>query len=172
MSVVLGITFTASLISVFSSVTAGALSDRYGHRAIMAVGIAGGIVLTYPFLRVVGPGETVPTLIAFVALYTFAITPSFAASAMFLSEQFDTGSRRTGASLGFQLASTLGGGFAPVILASLLAAQNGGLGLILAFVIGTSVLSALAVAVATERRRPVSFAGDAAAARSNPAIAD
>ena len=43
----------------------------------------------------------------------------------FITEQFATTSRYTGASLGYQLAATLGGGFAPLISANILAASGG-----------------------------------------------
>lgn len=169
-SVVLGITFIASLVSVFFALAAGALSDRYGRKTIMIFGLVSGVVFTYPFLRMIGSGDIVLTLIAFVVLFALIITPIFAAGVAFLSEQFDTGSRYTGAALGYQLASTIGGGFAPVILASLLAAQAGGLGLILVFVIGAGVLSTLAIA-ASVGRRPATIL-KVPAAQTNPALVE
>ena len=44
----------------------------------------------------------------------------------FTTEIFATGSRYTGASLGYQLSSTLGGGFAPLISAALVAGATPG----------------------------------------------
>lgn len=169
-SVVLGITFIASLVSVFFALAAGALSDRYGRKTIMIFGLVSGVVFTYPFLRMIGSGDFVLTLIAFVVLFALIITPIFAAGVAFLSEQFDTGSRYTGAALGYQLASTIGGGFAPVILASLLAAQAGGLGLILVFVIGAGVLSTLAIAASVGRRPATTL--NVPAAQTNPALVE
>ena len=49
--------------------------------------------------------------------------------AAFTTEIFATGNRYTGASLGYQLSSTLGGGFAPLIAATLVAGTTAGNGL-------------------------------------------
>ena len=46
--------------------------------------------------------------------------------AAFIAEQFGTESRYTGASLGYQLATLLGAGFTPTIVASLYAGPGGG----------------------------------------------
>ncbi|MCX4790203.1 hypothetical protein OG369_29690 [Streptomyces sp. NBC_01221] len=46
--------------------------------------------------------------------------------ATFISEMFGTRARCTGASLGYQPATTLGAGLAPLIATSLLAAAGGG----------------------------------------------
>jgi hypothetical protein len=75
--------------------------------------------------------------------------------AAFISEMFATGSRYTGASLGYQLSTTLGGGFAPLIAASLVAGAAAGNGLlrVALFTAAACLLSALVVALATETSR-------------------
>jgi MFS transporter, MHS family, shikimate and dehydroshikimate transport protein len=151
LSSVLGIQVVGAVVCVAAEIAAGALSDAYGRRATLIFGMVAGALFTYPFLRLIGTGSTALTMLGFVLMYGLVIAPMFGPCGAFLSEQFSTGSRYTGASLGYQGASTIGGGFAPVILASLLAAQDGGLGLILLLVIGVGVLSALAVAASTER---------------------
>jgi MFS transporter, MHS family, shikimate and dehydroshikimate transport protein len=72
--------------------------------------------------------------------------------AAFTSEMFATASRYTGASLGYQLSTTLGGGFAPLIAASLVAGASAGHGLlrVALFAAGACLLSAIVVAAATE----------------------
>ncbi|MEU0426191.1 MFS transporter [Streptomyces canus] len=150
-SAVLGIQVIGGLVCVGAEIASGALSDTYGRRAVLIFGMVAGALFTYPFLLLVGSGSTGLTMLGFVVMYGLVIAPMFGTCGAFLSEQFSTGSRYTGASLGYQGASTIGGGFAPVILASLLAAQHGGLGLILLLVIGVGVISALAVAASSER---------------------
>ncbi|MER7922337.1 MFS transporter [Streptomyces sp. NPDC096057] len=148
---VLGIQVLGGIACVLGELAAGALSDRYGRRAILIFGMLVGALFAYPFLRLIGSGSTGLTLLAFVVMYGVAIGPMFGPCGAFLSEQFSTGSRYTGASLGYQGASTVGAGFGPVVFASLLAAQNGGLGLIMLLVIGIGVVSAFAVALSRER---------------------
>jgi len=72
--------------------------------------------------------------------------------AAFISEMFATGNRYTGASLGYQLSTTLGGGFAPLIAASLVAGAATGNGLlrVALFTAGSCLLSALVVTLAKE----------------------
>ena len=64
---------------------------------------------------------------------------------------FGTTSRYTGASLGYQISSTLGGGFAPLIAASLAAA--GGFGRVALFASATALVSAVVIALARESSR-------------------
>ena len=75
--------------------------------------------------------------------------------AAFISEMFATGNRYTGASLGHQLSTTLGGGFAPLIAASIVAGAATGNGLlrVALFTAGACLLSALVVALAKETSR-------------------
>jgi hypothetical protein len=69
--------------------------------------------------------------------------------AALLTESFDTRTRYTGASLGYQLASLLAG-FAPPIAGSLLGA--GGTGLVALFVVAVHLLSGAAVWRSRESR--------------------
>jgi hypothetical protein len=69
-------------------------------------------------------------------------------SAAFISEMFDTEHRYTGASLAYQIASTLGGGFSPLIAATLAAA--GCFAPVTVYIMGTFVLSLIIVWLAKE----------------------
>jgi hypothetical protein len=66
------------------------------------------------------------------ALYLLTIVTSgvihsamYGPMAAFMAEMFGTGTRYTGTSLGYQLASVIGGGFGPLIATSLLALGGG-----------------------------------------------
>jgi MHS family shikimate/dehydroshikimate transporter-like MFS transporter len=146
-SSILAIQAVGALLCALSEILCGLLSDIYGRRLVMLFGMVVGMLFTYPFLQLLSSGSVIQTTVAFLVMYAFVIAPMFGPCAAYLSEQFDTGSRYTGASLGYQAASTLGGGFVPIILGSLLVAQNGGYGLILLFVVGICVMSSFAVAL-------------------------
>ncbi|MFD4350736.1 MFS transporter [Streptomyces coelicoflavus] len=154
LSAILGIQVLGGLACVAGYVVSGAASDRFGRRTVIAFGAVAGCLFTYPFMLLIGSGEAPKTMLAFLVMFGVVVGPLFGPTGAFLSEQFDTGSRYTGASLGYQAASTIGGGFAPLILVSLLTAQDGGLGLILLFAIGVGVLSVVALAAMRPRTGP------------------
>jgi MFS transporter, MHS family, shikimate and dehydroshikimate transport protein len=72
--------------------------------------------------------------------------------AAFTTEVFTTRNRYTGASVGYQLSSTPGGGFAPLIAATLVAGTATGNGLlrVALFAAGAALISAITIAVAKE----------------------
>jgi len=67
-----------------------------------------------------------------------------------LTESFGTAERYTGASLGYQLASLLGGGFAPLIGGGLLAAGRGHSGYVALFVAASAAATAVAACLIGE----------------------
>ncbi len=73
--------------------------------------------------------------------------------AAFLTEMFTTEMRYSGASLGYQLAAVIGGGFAPLIAASLMAG-TGTVHSVAAYVAVAGVISVIAVATTHESYRP------------------
>lgn len=127
------------------------LSDRLGRRPVMIGGLVGAAVFGYPLLAMVGSGDQVVATFGFIGL-ALCQSASFGPIAAFVAEQFATGSRYTGASLGFQLASLLGGGFTPLVLATIYAASGQSLGAAVAFVAGISVLSAATLFFGRETR--------------------
>lgn len=163
-SVILGIQVLGGVCCALSMIAFGAISDRFGRRRTLGFGMVTGALLSYPFLQLIGTGDTVSTLLAYLMFYIFVNGPLFGPSGAFLSEQFETGSRYTGASLGYQAASTLGGGLVPILLASLFSAQNGGRGLVLFLLIGVGVTSACALAIgaATSHRNSTAITDNAA----------
>ncbi|MFL4908221.1 MFS transporter [Streptomyces sp. MMS24-I2-30] len=168
LSAVLGIQVLGGLTCVVGYAVSGAASDRFGRRTVIVFGGVAGSLFTFPFLQMIGSGEALETTAAFLVMFGLVVGPLFGPTGAFLSEQYDTGARYTGASLGYQAASTVGGGLAPLILASLLATQDGGHGFILLFVIGIGVLSVLALAAMKPRTET---AAPAAVPRAAPRLA-
>lgn len=156
LSLVLAIQSAAGLVGVIGQLASGALSDKFGRKKVMIFGMLAGSVFAYPFLLLVGTGGFIQILIAFCVMNAIAVSPMFGPVAAYLSEQFLTGARYTGSSLGYQLASTVGGGFGPLLLAGLFAAESGAghLYLIL-FVVGVGIVSAVAMWI-LGRIRPTS----------------
>jgi MFS family permease len=98
------------------------LSDRYGRRPVMMFGAVLGIVLSFPIFWMIAQGSTLLLFLGMIIGMPLVQSAIYGPSAAFISEMFSTEYRYTGASLGYQTASTLGGGVSPLIAASLAAA--------------------------------------------------
>lgn len=108
----------ASLISIMFVVLGGRLSDKLGRRPVMIGGLVLFIVYLTPMFQLLSSNNILLIFVAFtVGLMIHSIL--FGPLAAFVSEQFGTSSRYTGASLGYQLATLLGAGFTPGIVAQI-----------------------------------------------------
>lgn len=108
----------ASAISIVFVLLGGRLSDRFGRRPVMIAGLALFIAYLFPMFGMLGSGNVGLVFLAFtVALILHSSL--YGPLAAFVSEQFGTTSRYTGAAVGYQLATLIGAGFTPGIIAGL-----------------------------------------------------
>jgi MFS family permease len=146
--------FGLSISGLFSSagvLVFGKLSDTLGRRWLMMAGGIAVALLTYPLFAAIGSGTIALVFIAFVTLkvlYSMIYGPM----AAFLAEQYPPRSRYTGISLSYQLASLIGAGFTPVILASLYAASGKDIGPVIWFMMGMCAISVVAVFLTRETK--------------------
>ncbi|MCM3336990.1 MFS transporter, partial [Bacillus subtilis] len=96
----------------------GALSDRLGRRAVYGAGIAAAALWTFSFFPLLNSGWQ-SALVIGVAVGMICHAAMFGPQAAFITEQFPTRVRYTGASLAVTLAGLLSGS-TPVILLTLL----------------------------------------------------
>ncbi|MFF0424793.1 MFS transporter [Streptomyces sp. NPDC004520] len=120
--VMTGLLFT-SLTGLVSIPLFSALSDRLGRRAVVLGGAAGVVLLAYPVYALVDARSPVLLILGMV-LGQVVQSAMYAPLGPLLSEMFGTRVRYTGASLGYQLAALIGGGFTPMLAGSLLSSAE------------------------------------------------
>ncbi|MFG2751699.1 MFS transporter [Streptomyces xanthophaeus] len=95
----------------------GALSDRIGRRPVTLIGAVGMIGWAFAFFALLDTRSFWAIALAVGLLLHGAM---YGPQAAFISEMFDTKVRYSGASMGSQLASIIGGALAPIIAVALL----------------------------------------------------
>jgi len=116
-------TLIASAVEVPVIFFAGALSDRIGRRPVTAVGLVGAALWSFALFPLVASGGVVVITAAAIVGAAFHGLIVGGMSAFFV-ELFPTAARYTGFSLGYQLASVVSGGVAPLIGVALLNAYG------------------------------------------------
>ncbi|WP_427005864.1 MFS transporter [Pseudarthrobacter sp. H2] len=108
----------ASLVSIVFVLLGGKLSDKVGRRPVMIGGLVLFVIYLVPMFALLSSNNIMLIFVAF-AIGLMIHSTLFGPLAAFVSEQFGTTSRYTGASLGYQLATLLGAGFTPGIVAQI-----------------------------------------------------
>jgi len=131
----------------------GRLSDRFGRKPMYMAGAVFSLLFCFPFFALVDTKEPVLIWLAIVLGVNVGHDLMYGPQAAYYSELFGTRVRYSGASLGYQLASVLSGGFAPLIAAALLVANDGSPTLVAAYMAVMGVITVVATAMAPETYR-------------------
>jgi MFS family permease len=141
----------ASFFGIFTVLLAGRLSDRFGRKPVILTGILAFTALLAPLFGWWGSGNAWLVFLGFlIALQLHGLI--YGPLAAFIGEQFGTTARYTGASLGYQMATLLGAGFTPGLLATLFKNGGGSITPVVLFLTGMGVVSALCVFITHEGR--------------------
>jgi len=142
-----------SLLHVFTIPAFAMLADRVGRRPVMLAGAGLTVVLIHPVFLMIGEGSTLLLFLGYAIGNPLLQAMMYGPLAAYVTEMFGTETRYTGASLGYQLSTTIGAGFSPLIAATLLAERGGNDPVwVSGFVALVAVLSALAIWRAAESR--------------------
>jgi metabolite-proton symporter len=128
----------------------GLLSDVLGRRLVYLIGAFGMLGWGFVFFALLDTRDT----LAVVAAVTVGLVlhgAMYGPQAAFFSELFGTRVRYSGASIGYQLASIVAGGLAPLIATAMLRDLGGSLPITL-YLAATCLLTATAVFLARETR--------------------
>ena len=124
---VLNIKAIGATLTIIAVWFAARYSDRLGRRPVMMFGILAGAVLALPMMWMMQMGELWLFAIALFLANGVVQGTIFGPFGAFTAELFPTRIRYTGASLVYQLSSTVGAGFTPMIVAGLVLLGGGSL---------------------------------------------
>ena len=140
----------AAALGLFTVPFYGWLSDRFGRRKLYMAGALFTFAFVFPFFALLNTKEPVLIWLAIVLAVNIGHDLMYGPQAGVLLELFATRMRYTGASVGYQLASVFGGGFAPLIAVALLAAGGDEPYLVAVYMMGMGLITIVATHDARE----------------------
>ncbi|MEW6635806.1 MAG: MFS transporter [Actinomycetota bacterium] len=156
-------TIIAAAVQMVTILLAGVLSDVVGRRVVILAGALLSAAFAFPFFWLMETQSPVLVWLA-MTLILAAGAAVYGPLAVMLAELFGTRLRYSGASLGYQLGATIGGGFSPLIATALLAWSGGASWAVALYLLVANALAALCVYLLTETVR-ADMLEDAPAAR-------
>jgi metabolite-proton symporter len=136
-------TLIAASVGLISVPLFGYLSDRLGRRAVYGAGILGTAVFAFPYFGLLNTKSSGMVLLAIV-ISLVVHDMQYGPQAALIAERFGPQVRYSGAGLGYQLASVVAGGPAPLIATKILQSTGSSTGISL-YIIGCCVLAAAAL---------------------------
>jgi MFS family permease len=160
-SLALGAVSVAAAVELFLIPTFGSLSDRLGRRAVYATGAVLMAVAAFPAFLLLNT-KTAGLIILGLVILAIPHAIQYGPQASYIAESFPTRLAYGGSGLGYQTASLIAGGPAPLLATWML--PNFGWQAISVYIIACAVLTLTAVALLPDRRKADLTAAPAPAA--------
>jgi MFS family permease len=139
----------AAALGLVSIPLFGHLSDRIGRRCMYGIGIVCVAAFAFPYYGLLNTKSSGLILLAVVLSLVFH-DMQYGPQAALIAESFGPATRYSGAGLGYQLASLIAGGPAPLIAAAIVDATNSSTW-VSVYIIGCAVLSMIALLLMPRR---------------------
>ena len=151
----------AATIGLLSVPLFGYLSDRLGRRRVYGTGIVATALFAFPYFGLLNTKTSALVLLGIVVSLIFH-DMQYGPQAALIAEGFGTGLRYSGAGLGYQLASVIAGGPAPLIATRILQKTGSSTG-ISWYIIGCCALGLAALLLMPRQARTAEVPAEAAA---------
>jgi MFS transporter, MHS family, shikimate and dehydroshikimate transport protein len=150
--IVLGVT------AIASTILASGLSDRIGRSRVVIAGVAAAALYIFPFFWLVQIGTATSFTLA-LGLSGVMAGIIHGPTATLYTEIYDASMRYSGATLGYQIGTVLGGGLSPVVATALLKQFNGATWPICIYVLALCMLGFVCFsALGTRQRKSLAYA--------------
>ena len=115
----------ANAIHSFTIPLSASITDRVGRRPVMIVGSVVGMILIWPMFYLINLGQWWALLLAFIIGNPIIQAIMYGPLGAWIGEKFPADVRYSGTAVTYQIGTTIGAGFAPLIATSLLQAAGG-----------------------------------------------
>lgn len=144
-------------LSLLTMPYCGWLSDRVGQKRLYFAGLLLLCAFVYPFFAMLGTREPLLVWWAMVLAVGVVFPILYAPESLLFARQYPAEIRYSGISLSVQAAGVLGGGFAPMIATSLLAAADGSPRYVIAYLVGMGLVALVCTALMRGERGAAPF---------------
>jgi MFS family permease len=144
-NLILTAVLVASCLSFVAIPVSGHISDRIGRRRMFLIGVVTTGIFGFAYFGILGTANPVLVFIA-IALSLIPHSMTYGPEAALIAEAFTPRLRYSGASLGYQLASIIAGGPAPLVATALFASYHTGTSIAL-YIAACAVISLVAASL-------------------------
>ncbi|MBV9134890.1 MAG: MHS family MFS transporter [Chloroflexi bacterium] len=139
----------AALLSAILIPLSGHLSDRFGRKPVYLIGVVGTGIWGFVYF---GMLDTKIGILVFIAIALSLVFHDiqYGPQAAMIAESFPTPIRYSGSSIGYQLASIVAGGPAPLIATALLASYHSSMAVAI-YILGCAAVSLISLVLMPER---------------------